>query len=54
MKVTPFPFLAAPNAAAQDDERGGASVSPLPGPEVIDDSQLPPKNTTTLLQRWVS
>lgn len=51
MKVTPFSFLDAPVAAARDDERGGASVSPLPYLEMIDDSQGPPKNTTTLLQR---
>lgn len=30
MKVTPFSFLDNPIAAARDDERGGASVSPLP------------------------
>lgn len=28
MKMPPFTFLDAPNAAAKDDERGGASVSP--------------------------
>lgn len=30
MKMPPFTFLDAPNAAAKDDERGGASVSPFP------------------------
>lgn len=29
MKMPPFTFLDAPNAAARDDERGGASVSPF-------------------------